>query len=171
MTSAPRPPVSSRTTATKSSRRWSMAFSAPRLSHTAHFSGDPAVVKTRAPKARPSWIAVVPIPPEPPWTRRVSPDFSRPRSKTLAHTVKNVSGIAAAATSSRPFGTGRHCGAGATQYSAYPPPETRAQTRSLTQAPGVSSPTATTSPATSRPGMSEAPGGGAYRPCRCSRSG
>jgi len=34
---------------------------------------------------------------------KVSPDFSLPRSNTLAHTVKNVSGIAAAATSSRPF--------------------------------------------------------------------
>ena len=95
-----------------------MAFSAPRLSQTLHFSGDPALVKTRAPKARPSWIAVVPMPPEPPWTSSASPDRSRPRSNTFVQTVKKVSGIAAALTSSRPLGVGRHCGNGATQYSA-----------------------------------------------------
>ena len=46
------------------------------------------------------------------------PRVSRPRSKTLVHTVKNVSGTAAAWVSSRPRGTGRHCTPGATQYSA-----------------------------------------------------
>jgi hypothetical protein len=43
---------------------------------------------------------------------------SLPRSNTLVHTVKNVSGIAAAVAQSSPSGTGRHWAAGATQYSA-----------------------------------------------------
>jgi hypothetical protein len=40
--------------------------SAPSLSQAAHFSADPAVAKTRAPWATASWIAVVPIPDDPP---------------------------------------------------------------------------------------------------------
>ena len=117
-------------------------------------------------------IAVVPMPLAPPWMRMVSPACSRPRSKTFVQTVKNVSGMAAASTMLNPRGTGRHCTAGAAQYSAYPPPATSAQTRS----PGAQprdrrrrSPTIV--PATSRPGVSGAPGGGGYFPCRCSRSG
>jgi hypothetical protein len=50
------------------------------------------------------------------------PACSRPRSNTFVQTVKNVSGMAAAAIRSSPLGTGRHCGAGAAQYSAYPLP-------------------------------------------------
>src|SRR6516164_10660264 len=60
---------------------------------------------TRAPNDLASWIAVVPMPDEPPWTSSVSPAFNRPRSKALCQTVKKVSGIAAAATSVRPGGT------------------------------------------------------------------
>ena len=78
----------------------------------------PAVVKTRAPKARPSWIAVVPMPEEPPCTSRLSPGCNWPRSNTLLQTVKKVSGRAAASTIERPAGTGRHCAAGAVQNSA-----------------------------------------------------
>ena len=37
---------------------------------------------------------------------------------TLCHTVNSVSGSAAASASGRVSGTGRHCSAGATQYSA-----------------------------------------------------
>ena len=44
-----------------------------------------------------------------------SPALRRPRSKRFVQTVKNVSGMAAAATKSSRVGTGRHCGAGATQ--------------------------------------------------------
>ena len=70
----------------------------------------------------------MPIPEEPPCTSRTSPACRRPRSKTFVHTVKTVSGRAAASARSRPPGMGRHCTAGATQYSAYPPPATRAVT-------------------------------------------
>ena len=42
----------------------------------------------QAPKADASWIAVVPMPDEPPCTKRVSPAFSPPRWKTLCQTVK-----------------------------------------------------------------------------------
>ena len=95
-----------------------MARSAPSRSHAAHFSADPAVAKTREPLAFASWIAVVPIPLEPPCTSIDSFGRRRPRWNTFVQTVKNVSGIAAAVTTSMPRGTGRHCGAGATQYSA-----------------------------------------------------
>jgi hypothetical protein len=47
-----------------------------------------------------------------------SPAPSSARSNTLLHTVKNVSGNDAASMSVRPPGTGRHCGSGATAYSA-----------------------------------------------------
>jgi hypothetical protein len=58
------------------------------------------------------------MPLDPPWTRKLSPAASRPRSKTLLHTVKKVSGSDAASIGVIPLGTGRHCGAGAVQYSA-----------------------------------------------------
>ena len=45
-----------------------------------------------------SWIAVVPMPLEPPWISTPSPAASRPRSNTLCQTVKKVSGSAAAST-------------------------------------------------------------------------
>jgi hypothetical protein len=50
---------------------------------------------TRAPNACASWMAVVPMPLDPPWIRIVSPATSRPRSALLVQTVKKVSGIAA----------------------------------------------------------------------------
>ena len=95
-----------------------MARFAPSRSQAAHFSGLPAVASTVAPKAEASWIAVVPMPDEPPCTRKLSPGRRRPRSKTLVQTVKKVSGTAPASTIDRPSGTGRTCGPGATQYSA-----------------------------------------------------
>ena len=60
------------------------------------------------------------MPLDPPWMSADSPAFKRPRSKTLVHTVKNVSGIAAALVNSMPSGTGRHWGAGATQVLGVP---------------------------------------------------
>ena len=95
-----------------------MATSAPSLRHASHFSAEPAVMITRAPNDLASWIAVVPMPDEPPWTSSVSPAFNRPRSKVLCQTVKKVSGIAAAATSVRPGGTGSAWLSCAGQYSA-----------------------------------------------------
>ena len=73
---------------------------------------------TVAPNARASWMAVVPMPLLPPCTRMLSPAASRPRSKTFVHTVKYVSGRAAAWALLKPFGTGRQSGAAARQYSA-----------------------------------------------------
>ena len=69
-------------------------------------------------RALPSWIAVTPIPLVPPWTRRVSPGRAWPRSMTFDQTVNHVSGNPAASVIAMPAGTGRHCPAGAVQYSA-----------------------------------------------------
>ena len=57
---------------------------------------------TRAPNALASWIAVVPMPDEPPCTRKVSPDFKPPRSNMLCQTVKKVSGMAAPSIIDKP---------------------------------------------------------------------
>jgi len=79
-------------------------------------AGLPAVAKIGfAPNARASMIAVVPMPLEPPWISTDWPAASRPRSNRLCHTVKKVSGSAAASTMLNPAGTGRHCGSGAVQ--------------------------------------------------------
>ena len=63
-------------------------------------------------------MAAVPIPLLPPWTSSVSPACRPQRSNTLLHTVKKVSGKAAASTTESAAGRGNTCGAGATQYSA-----------------------------------------------------
>ena len=81
-----------------------------------HLSAEPAVAITFAPNALASWIAVVPMPLEPPCTRNHSPAFSAPRSNTLFHTVKNVSGTAAAFTMSSPPGMGSAAVSSAMQY-------------------------------------------------------
>ena len=73
---------------------------------------------TLAPKALPSWIAIVPIPLPPPCTSSVSPAVSRASWNTLEYTVHAVSGNAAAAVTSTPAGTGRTCPAGTTTCSA-----------------------------------------------------
>ena len=64
------------------------------------------MAKTRAPRAWASWIAVVPMPEEPPWTRKLSPAARRPRRKTFDQTVKKVSGSAAASVMAKPAGSG-----------------------------------------------------------------
>ena len=61
---------------------------------------------------------MVPIPLVPPWTRTVSPALQPPRSNRLVHTVKTVSGSAAASSIEKPFGIGRHNSAAATAYPA-----------------------------------------------------
>ena len=60
-----------------------MAWSAPCARQAAHFSSLPAVTITVTPKALASWIAVTPMPLDPPWTSSVSPRFSR-AMKTFA---------------------------------------------------------------------------------------
>src|SRR5262245_25497911 len=107
----------------------------------------------------------------PPCTSRVSPGASLPRSNTLIQTVKNVSGSDAACIKLQPFGSGRQWPAGVTQNCAYPPPGVSAHTWSPIFHCVTPAPSATTAPLTSRPGKSEAPGGGAYVPARCMQSG
>ena len=63
-------------------------------------------------------IAVVPIPLDPPWTRKRLTLAAPPRSNTLVHTVKSVSGSAAASTIVEPFRHRQALPAGAAQYSA-----------------------------------------------------
>ena len=102
------------------------------------------------------------MPLEPPWTSKVSPCCRRPRSNTLLHTVKKVSGSVAASTSLKPLGTGRHCAdrrdaqlgiAAAGDQRADAVADLEAGVRQRRASP------ATISPATSRPGRSDAPGG------------
>jgi NADPH2:quinone reductase len=69
-----------------------MAWSAPSLTQASHLSSVPAVTITLAPSALAIWMAVTPIPLVPPWISKVSPACNRPRSNTLLHTVKKVSG-------------------------------------------------------------------------------
>ena len=95
-----------------------MALSAPSARHALHFSAEPAVAITLEPSALASWIAVVPMPLEPPCTISHSPGLRPPRSNTLFHTVKNVSGTAAACTMSSPAGIGSADVSSAMQYSA-----------------------------------------------------
>ena len=84
-----------------------MATSAPNLIHADTFFSLPAVAKTREPILFASWIAVVPIPEEPPWTKKRSPAFSLPRTITFDHTVKKVSGKQAACFNEKPSGIGK----------------------------------------------------------------
>jgi hypothetical protein len=57
-----------------------IAWSAPRRTHAAHFSSDPAVANTRLPVAFAIWIALTPMPEVPPCTRSDSPGASLARS-------------------------------------------------------------------------------------------
>ena len=73
-----------------------------------HFSSEPAVVATRAPKARAIWMAVVPMPLEPPCTRKRLPGKRRRGSNRFAQTVMTASGMAAASRIDTPVGTAMH---------------------------------------------------------------
>ena len=110
--------------------------------------------------ALPSWIAIVPIPLEPPCTSRVSPGRRWQAWKTLDQTVAVTSGSAAASTRSTPLGTGRSWPTGTATFSAYPPPDSRAQTSSPTAQPLTPPPRAAMRPEHSSPGYGDAPGGG-----------
>jgi hypothetical protein len=95
-----------------------MPTSAPSSRQTSSFAAVPAVVKTRAPARAASWMAIVPIPLEPPCTRKVSPRRSPARRKTFDQTVQVTSGSAAAVASSTPEGRGNSCPAGTATRSA-----------------------------------------------------
>lgn len=118
------------------------------------------VTATFAPTALASWIAIVPIPLDPPCTSSVSPGRRWEIMKTLDHTVQDTSGSAAALSRSTPSGTGSSCPAGTTTFSAYPPPASSAHTSSPTFHPEVPGPSAATRPEHSSPGYGDAPGGG-----------
>jgi hypothetical protein len=137
-----------------------IARSAPSRAQAAHFSAEPAVAKTARPIARASWIAVVPMPDDPPWTRNRSPARSPPRMKTLDQTVKKVSHRQAASRRSIPAGTGRAWAAWSGVFGIAAAGQQRAD-RSPTFQRVTPGPMAATSPAASSPGRSEAPGGGA----------
>ena len=79
---------------------------------------------------------------------------------TLDQTVQATSGIAAAAFSPTPGGSGITWPAGTATFSAYPPPASSAQTSSPTAKPSTPSPTAPIRPEHSRPSTSEMPSGG-----------
>jgi hypothetical protein len=64
------------------------------------------VVATWAPSARPTWIAWVPIPPDPPCTSSSSPAASPAWRTTVDHTVQATSGTPPAITTSTPGGNG-----------------------------------------------------------------
>jgi hypothetical protein len=95
-----------------------MAWSAPSARQAAHFSSLPAVTMTCEPSALANWMAVTPMPLDPPCTSSVSPGCRRAMEKTFCQTVKKVSGKLADCTMFSPSGTGRHWPAGATQRSA-----------------------------------------------------
>ncbi len=81
-------------------------------------SFDPTVTITLEPKALASWIAMVPMPDEPPWISNVSPGFNAPRSNTLCQTVISVSGVAPASGIDSADGTAIAWASCAMQYCA-----------------------------------------------------
>src|SRR4051794_25418707 len=107
-------------------------------------------------------MAIVPMPLEPPWTRKRSPGLNRPAAepKSIDHTVQVTSGRAAASTRDTPDGTAISCPTGTATLSAYPPPASSAHTSSPTLHPATASPTALIVPEHSIPRISDAPGGG-----------
>ena len=84
----------------------------------AHFFSPPAVAITSAPNARPSMIAVEPIPLVPPCTSSVSPAVRCARRNTMSQTVNMFSGKVAASIALQRPGIGSTCCSGAVAYSA-----------------------------------------------------
>ena len=85
----------------------------------ARCASEPTVVMIfEAPNAFASIVAVVPIPDAPPWISTLSPALNLPRWNRFSHTVRKVSGIAAASTIVRPSGTASVLLSCATAYSA-----------------------------------------------------
>ncbi len=119
------------------------------------------VAVTRAPAIVPSCTAAIPTPPAAPWTSSRSPTISSAWVKSASWAVKKTSGVPPAATQSSSSGTGIATRSLTTASSACPPPATIDITRSPGSKRSTPSPTATTSPASSSPGMSSGtPGGG-----------
>ena len=171
------PPTSSRiTSAPPSSLMRAKASSAPIASApsaatAARCCSLRTLATTRAPSTRAIWTAAVPTPPLAPFTSTVSP-ATRPACRTRAsNAVRKTSGTAAAWASSSESGTLASSRSAATTRVARPPPPTRPNARSPDLNAVTASPTSTTVPATSIPGMSAGqPAGTGWRPSRCSTS-
>src|ERR1700739_3791541 len=151
-----------------------MVMSAPSWRQNSSFSADPAVTATRAPSARATWIAWVPMPLAPPCISSSWPLLRWAVITRFDHTVQAPSGNPAASTRSTPSGIGITWPAGTATYWAYPPPASRAQTscptdHSVTPEPALA-PISEMTPDTSMPMISLAPGGGGYLPAACSTS-
>ena len=102
----------------------------------------------------------MPIPLAPPCISIVSFFLSDPESNKFVHTVKKVSGIAAASTTFNPLGIGSIVASVVLTYSAYPPPVTNAQTSLPLKSKSIFLPISTILPDTSSPKISDAPLGG-----------
>src|SRR4051812_42848670 len=162
-TSAPRPPVSSRTAGTQSSAA-SSAWSAPAAIATAIRSRPlamPTIVP--APSARATWMHAVPTPPAAPWTRTASPSASRPCRVSARWAVWKLTTNPAPASMLVSSGSGMTRNAGAAASSAQPPNAVPAATRIPGEKPEPSGAWRTT-PATSSPGTNGSGGRIWYSP-------
>src|SRR5215470_338503 len=123
---------------------------------TSAASADPATAITRSPSATPSSTAYPPTAPAAPVTPRVCPGLSASRS-SARRTVSPFIGRVAAASRLVPSGTRATDAVGTTTCSAWaPPPGRRGLTIAITRSPWrnvAPSPTASTTPASSIPGM------------------
>ena len=79
-----------------------MTWSAPSALAFSILSSLPTVVITVAPTALASWIAAVPMPLPPAWTRMVWPAVSLALSNSMCSGVPKVTGAQAAASSDTP---------------------------------------------------------------------
>jgi len=119
-------------------------------------SSSPTTATTRAPRARPSWTAAMPLPPAAPRTASQSPAFRPPRSTSPIHPVRCGIQNPAAWTAVRPAGTSKAVSAATRHSSANDPLPSRNEATPMMRVPiGVStpSPTAVTVPVASWPGM------------------
>ena len=131
-----------------------MASSRPRARACASLAALREVPATVAPMRFASCTAAVPTPLPTAWISTRSPATSRPRATSASHAVRNASGIAAASVYAIPSGTAIVSSACTTTNSAWAPPPTSPMTRSPTCHRVTPGPSASTSPAYSRPGMS-----------------
>ncbi len=119
------------------------------------------VAVTRAPAIRASWVPAIPTPPAAPWTSTRSPTTSPAWVNSASCAVVNASGTPPAAIQSSSSGTGIAARSCTSASSPWPPPPTTAMTRSPVSKRVTPRPAPTTSPASSRPGMSGGEPGGA----------
>src|SRR5215204_4985857 len=100
------PPVASRTVSSTSPVLWLTTASAPRPRASSTLASLDDVVTTRAPSARASTIAAVPIPLPAPQTSTHSPSRSPARVTSIRYAVSETSGNAAASSKESSSGMG-----------------------------------------------------------------